>query len=83
MESRKMFLGRMHLMMQEIKQSDLNDSNIFPMLEYQLKRREIELLEQTKYQVNLKMQQMVLNESTGRWVAKKGNEKFMDIIESL
>ena len=45
----------MHLMMQEIKQSHLDDDNIIPMLEFQLQRREIELLEDTKTQVNLKM----------------------------
>jgi hypothetical protein len=83
MESRKMFIARMHLMMQEIKQSHLDDDNIIPMLEYQLQRREIELLEDTKTQVNLKMQKMVATECTGRWVAKKGMEKFLDIIDSL
>lgn len=73
----------MHLMMQEIKQSHLDDDNIIPMLEYQLKRREVELLEDAKRQVNLKMQNMVSTQCTGRWVAKKGIDKFLDIIDSL
>ena len=83
MESRKEFLSRMHLLSNEIKQSHLSDDNIFPMIEYQLKEREKEMIRNIKRQVIAKMESTINRKVSSQWIVKKGNDKFLEIIEDL
>lgn len=81
METRKEFINRMQWMALEVKQSDLDDSNILPMLEYQLRLRERDLLRDTQRRVICIME--VSKEYTNHYIIKKGRDKFLDIIDSL
>lgn len=73
----------MHLLSNEIKQSHLNDDNIFPMIEYQLKEREKEMIRNIKRQVIAKMESTINRKVSSQWIVKKGNDKFLEIIEDL
>ncbi len=73
----------MHLLSNEIKQSHLSDDNIFPMIEYQLKEREKEMIRNIKRQVIAKMESTINRKVSSQWIVKKGNDKFLEIIEDL
>lgn len=83
MEQRKIFIGRMHMMVNEIKNSNVPDYNIFSMLEYQLKEREKELLREVKRRVIGEMERRMDSNVSTQWIVTKGNDKFLDIIDDL
>jgi len=83
MEQRKIFIGRMHMMVNEIKQSKVEDYHIFSMLEYQLKEREKELLREVKRRVIGEMEKRMDRNVSTQWIVSKGNDKFLDIIDDL
>jgi hypothetical protein len=83
MEQRKIFIGRMHMMVNEIKNSNVPDYNIFSMLEYQLKEREKELLKDVKRRVIGEMEKRMDSNVSTQWIVTKGNDKFLDIIDDL
>lgn len=83
MEQRKIFIGRMHMMVNEIKHSNVPDHNIFSMLEYQLKEREKELLREVKRKVIGEMEKRMDSNVSTQWIVTKGNDKFLDIIDDL
>lgn len=70
-------------MVNEIKQSHLSDDNIFPMIDYQLKERERDMIRDVKRQVIAKMESTNNRQVSSQWIIKKGNDKFLDIIEDL
>lgn len=70
-------------MVNEIKQSNLSDDNIFPMIDYQLKERERDMIRDVKRQVIAKMESTNNRQVSSQWIIKKGNDKFLDIIEDL
>ena len=73
----------MQWMVLEIKQSKLDDSNILSMLEYQLKMREQELLRHTKRSVVGEMEMRLGENISNTYIIKKGNDKFLDLIDSV
>ena len=73
----------MHMMVNEIKNSNVPDYNIFSMLEYQLKEREKELLREVKRRVIGEMEKRMDKNVSTQWIVTKGNDKFLDIIDDL
>jgi len=83
MEGRKEFINRMQWMVMEIKQSKLDDSNILSMLEFQLKQREKLLIKDVKRRVICEQEIKNNKHVSASYVIRKGNDKFLDIIEDL
>lgn len=83
MEERKDFINRMNWMISEIKQSKLDDTNILSMIEFQLKQREQDLIKDVKRQVIATQEVSNERSVTNRYIIKKGNDKFLDIIDRL
>jgi|TARA_R110002073_G_C9239716_1_gene561632 hypothetical protein len=83
MELRKDFINRMQWMVAEIKQSKLDDSYILSMLEFQLMQREKLLIRDVKRKVIGEQEMKDDKQVSASYVIRKGNDKFLDIIEDL
>lgn len=83
MELRKDFINRMQWMISEIKQSKLDDSNILSMIEFQLMQREKYLITDVKRKVIGEQEIKDNKQVSASYVIRKGNDKFLDIIDDL
>ena len=83
MELRKDFINRMQWMIIEIKQSKLDDSNILSMIEFQLMQREKDLITDVKRKVIGEQEVKDNKQVSASYVIRKGNDKFLDIIDDL
>jgi len=83
MELRKDFINRMQWMILEIKQSKLDDSNILSMIEFQLMQREKDLITDVKRKVIGEQEVKDNKQVSASYVIRKGNDKFLDIIDDL
>ena len=83
MEQRKDFINRMQWMIIEIKQSKLDDSNILSMIEFQLMQREKDLITDVKRKVIGEQEVKDNKQVSASYVIRKGNDKFLDIIDDL
>lgn len=89
MESRKEFINRMAWMMSEIDDSKFKTLNSLSMLDFHLKRRELDLLEQTKelvmnsmeYRANKRLKSGI-EISLGKLIIHT-HQKFDDIIKKI
>jgi len=83
METRQQFISRMIWMIAEVKKSNYDDSNILSLLDFQLKHREINLINDSKEKVITKMNLKNNSVVTTSFVIKTGINEFLRIIKSL
>lgn len=70
-------------MIAEVKKSNYDDSNILSLLDFQLKHREINLINDSKEKVITKMNLKNNSVVTTSFVIKTGINEFLRIIKSL